>query len=66
MIEVIYKEEKPEEKGEKTFLAVPRNIRQIGLVKGNYRIYVEDYVYTFLTRTAASVTAQEKGGVQLY
>ena len=62
MIEVIYKEEKPEEKGEKTFLAVPRNIRQIGLVKGNYRIYVEDYVYTFLTRTAASVTAQEKGG----
>ena len=61
MIEVIYKEEKPEKEGE-AFLAVPRNIRQIGLVKGNYRIYVEDYVYTFLTRMASSETIQKSGG----
>ena len=61
MIEVIYKEEKPEEEGE-TLFTVPRNIRQVGLVKGNYRIYVEDYVYTFLTRMAASETTQKKEG----
>ena len=62
MIEVIYKEEKPEENGEKALLAIPRNIRQIGLVKGNYRIYVEDYVYTFLTRMASSEKTQKSGG----
>ncbi|MCD7868842.1 MAG: LysM peptidoglycan-binding domain-containing protein [Clostridiales bacterium] len=49
MIEAIYKDEKQEEEnGEKNIL--PRNVRQIGLADKNYRIYVEDYVYTFLGR----------------
>lgn len=61
MIEVIYKEEKQEAKGNEGMFAVPRNIRQIGLPGQNYRIYVEDYVYTFLVRLAGMDTEGEKG-----
>lgn len=51
MIEVIYKEEKQEGAD---IVSVPRNIRQIGFISGDCRIYIEDYVYTFLGRTASS------------
>ena len=52
MIEVIYKDESQEgQNGEEPF-GLPRNIRQIGLVAEDYRIYMEDYVYTFLVRLA--------------
>ena len=52
MIEVIYKDESQEtQNGEEPF-GLPRNIRQIGLVGDDYRIYMEDYVYTFLVRLA--------------
>ena len=47
MIEVIYKEEQAEQDGAQETFAMPRNVRQIGLANGNYRIYVEDYVDTF-------------------
>lgn len=59
MIEVIYKEEKQEAKGNEGLFAVPRNIRQIGLPGEDYRIYVEDYVYTFLVRLAGADTGGE-------
>ena len=52
MIEVIYKEEKQEAKNGENLFNLPRNIRQVGLTTGNMRIYIEDYVYTFLTRLA--------------
>lgn len=58
MIEVVYKEEKSEEKKESGF-RLPRNIRQIGLIRENYRIYMEDYVYTFLGKTAAAAAKME-------
>ena len=52
MIEVIYKEESQEvQNGEESF-GLPRNIRQIGQAGENYKIYMEDYVYTFLVRLA--------------
>ena len=52
MIEVIYKDESQEgQNGEEPF-GLPRNIRQIGLAAEDYRIYMEDYVYTFLVRLA--------------
>lgn len=54
MIEVIYKEEKQEAKGNEALFCIPRNIRQIGLVDENYRIYMEDYVYTFLGKLAGA------------
>ena len=44
MIEVIYKEEQAEQDGAQETFAMPRNVRQIGLVNGNYMIYVEGYV----------------------
>ena len=52
MIEVVYKEEKQEAKNGENLFNLPRNIRQVGLTMGNMRIYIEDYVYTFLTRLA--------------
>ena len=60
MIEVIYKEEKQEAKGNEGVFRIPRNIRQIGLADENYRIYLEDYVYTFLNKQAEK--SQEKAG----
>ncbi len=50
MIEVIYKDESQEGRGNEKIFSVPRNIRQIGLIDRDCRIYVEDYVYTFLGR----------------
>lgn len=62
MIEVIYKDEKRESKEKAETLQIPRNIRQIGLISGNYRIYVEDYVYTFLSRVSEKAQ-QDNGGL---
>lgn len=35
---------------------LPRNIRQIGQMQEDYRIYVEDYVTTYLNQLAAGIT----------
>lgn len=60
MIEVIYKDEKQGEKGgEGTFLP-PKNIRQTGEPCENYRIYMEDYVYTFLKKKTDAEQNEEK------
>ena len=57
MIEVIYKEENQEaQNGEGTF-GLPKNIRQIGLIREDYKIYLEDFVYTFLVRLARAEEA---------
>ena len=52
MIEVIYKEENQETQDSEGTFGLPRNIRQIGLVRDDCKIYMEDYVYTFLVRLA--------------
>lgn len=59
MIEVIYKEEASETPEEENCVQIPRNIRQIGLVEEDCKIYIEDYVYTFLVRLSRS---EEKEG----
>lgn len=60
MIEVIYKDESQDTKNGEELFGLPRNIRQIGLVRDDYKIYMEDYVYTFLVRLArAEGTAGE-------
>lgn len=59
MIEVIYKDEKQEVNDGETGWNLPKNIRQIGLAGEDYRIYIEDYVYTFLHR-AAQAKCQQK------
>ena len=45
MIEVIYKEDKEDQETVQEPFSMPRNVRQIGLTNGDYRIYVEDYVW---------------------
>lgn len=62
MIEVIYKDEKQEAKGNEGIFSVPKNIRQIGQIRDGFRIYMEDYVYTFLTKTAGMEHTQEEAG----
>ena len=63
MIEVVYKDENREVQKNEGDFNLPRNIRQIGQIRGNYRIYMEDYVYTFLGRlSAAACKDEEKKG----
>lgn len=52
MIEIIYKDENAvtEEKRECT---LPKNIRQVGEQHGGIRIYLEDFAYTYLMKTAS-------------
>ena len=58
MIEIICKDE-PEKtilnKEETVFL--PKNIRQVGSPRGRHRIYLEDYVYTYLKSAAKNSEA---------
>lgn len=59
MIEVVYEDEKQNgENAEENFF-LPRNIRQIGMMNERYRIYMEDYVYTFLTKIAAGMVLED-------
>lgn len=62
MIEVIYKDEKQEMNDGETEWNLPKNIRQIGLVSRDYKIYIEDYVYTFLHRAALSRNREGETG----
>ena len=39
MIEVIYKEDTTEQEAAQESFSMPRNVRQIGLANGDYRIY---------------------------
>ena len=57
MIEIIYKDESQETQSDDESLGLPRNIRQIGLVRDDYKIYMEDYVYTFLVRLSRAENA---------
>lgn len=50
MIEIIYKEESKKEEEKESNFQIPNNIRQIGESKGPQKIYMEDYVYTFLRK----------------
>ena len=59
MIEIIYKEENKETQGEEAMFCIPRNIRQIGLIRDDFKIYMEDYVYTFLVRLSRAENENE-------
>lgn len=61
MIEVIYKDEKQEMNDGETEWNLPKNIRQIGIISRDYRIYIEDYVYTFLRKAALAQNSREDG-----
>ena len=66
MIEVIYKDEKQTAKGNEGIFNLPKNIRQIGLPGEEYRIYIEDYVYTFLKKLSKKTEAEDRGSVAVF
>ena len=47
MIEFVYKE-KAKEEGPELRLDLPKNVQQIGEPEENRKIYIEDYVITYL------------------
>ena len=51
MIEIVYKEN-TKESGQRRKLNLPRNVRQIGEPEANRKIYIEDYVITYLKKIA--------------
>lgn len=66
MIEVIY--DNPEEEaqsGEIQGIRLPKNIRQIGTPQGGRRIYVEDYVMTYLNQLAKPGNTYARGAILL-
>ena len=58
MIEIICKENEQEEQE----IKLPKNIRQVGTPRGRHKIYMEDYVYTYLQNQAKS---RQKAGAVL-
>ena len=70
MIEVIYDKNKEQEDGNKENavsigLKLPKNIRQIGSPSGNKRIYIEDYVVTYLNYIARPGSTCARGAILL-
>ena len=59
MIEIIYKEDQKKAEGNEEYFQIPNNIRQIGEIKGQQKIYIEDYAYTFLKKISR---IPEEGG----
>lgn len=70
MIEVIYdknaeQKEDREQNKEKSGMKLPKNIRQIGNPSGNKRIYIEDYVVTYLNYIARPGSTNARGAILL-
>lgn len=63
MIEIVYKEEKKQANGNEEFFCLPKNIRQIGEIRGARKIYMEDYVYTFLKRMSTEKETAGHAGI---
>lgn len=49
MIEIVYNKGKEKTTGNEEYFCIPKNIRQIGEISKETKIYLEDYVYTYLT-----------------
>ena len=65
MIEIIYKEEQKNDDGKESFFRIPNNIRQIGEIKGQQKIYIEDYAYTFLKKISRESRNEGKAAILL-
>lgn len=66
MIEVIYDNAGTEEDtGEIQGIRLPKNIRQVGTPQGGRRIYVEDYVITYLNQLAKPGNTYARGAILL-
>ena len=63
MIEIVYDKDKDTEDGAFSGITLPKNIRQIGSPTGNRRIYIEDYVMTYLTGLADPNSTYARGAI---
>jgi len=64
MIEIVYKENAKEASLERK-LDLPKNVRQIGEPEENRKIYIEDYVITYLRRFAKEEILNIRGAILL-
>lgn len=66
MIEIVYDEDRSKINAEqRKNYELPKNIRQVGNAPGNYKIYVEDYVMTYLRKVAAPGNMICRGAILL-
>lgn len=65
MIEVIYDNAEENVEGEVQGIRLPKNIRQVGTPQGARRIYVEDYVMTYLRQLAKPENTYARGAILL-
>ena len=66
MIEIVYEEENRKTgAGDRVRYELPRNIRQVGNAPGSYKIYIEDYVMTYLRKIAAPGNTNCRGAILL-
>lgn len=63
MIEVVYDRTEHTEDNLFEGIALPKNIRQIGVPTGNKRIYIEDYVMTYLNQLANPNSTYARGAI---
>lgn len=63
MIEVVYDRAKQTEDNVFEGIVLPKNIRQIGAPAGNKRIYIEDYVMTYLKQLANPNATYARGAI---
>lgn len=63
MIEVVYDRAEQTEDNIFEGIALPKNIRQIGVPGGNRRIYIEDYVMTYLNQLANPNSTYARGAI---
>ena len=64
MIEIVYKEE-AKETGNRRKLDLPKNVRQIGEPEDKRKIYIEDYVGTYLRKFAREEMLNSRGAILL-
>lgn len=63
MVEVVYDREEYAEDNVFEGIVLPKNIRQIGAPAGNKRIYIEDYVMTYLNQLANPNSTYARGAI---
>ncbi|MCI8509054.1 MAG: LysM peptidoglycan-binding domain-containing protein [Lachnospiraceae bacterium] len=63
MIEIVYDKDELTEDNIFAGITLPKNIRQIGVPSGNRRIYIEDYVMTYLNQLANPNSTFARGAI---
>lgn len=63
MIEIVYDKDDQTEDNIFAGITLPKNIRQIGAPEGNRRIYIEDYVMTYLNQLANPNSTFARGAI---